>query len=123
MQKGERLLPRSRRAEAGVERMRVQGENSMCSPCRHFRRKKMGGGFAALKEMGLLGRFCLGRFLSAFGCWLRCLLRLLLRSKLLPQFRSDGLGVHLVGRGGLLEDGAWIAMRGGQQDASLHKQP
>jgi len=36
------LLTRCRRGEAGVKRMRVQGENGTCSPCRRFRRIKVG---------------------------------------------------------------------------------
>ena len=51
------------------------------------------------------------------------LLRLLLRGELLLHLGGDGVGVHLVGGGRILEDGGRIAARGRQQDARLDQQP
>src|SRR6187402_1348256 len=65
----------------------------------------------------------LGHLLRGLGCWLCCLLCLLLGRELLLHLEGDGFGVHLVGSGGFLEDHGGIAPRRRQEDACFHRQP
>lgn len=106
--RGNVFLPRSRRA--GPEPKRDEGcreKPKGCLPARFFGQEKEGRQVRRPSQNETLGRFlCL-------GCWLRVGLRLLLRhglgGKLLPYLGGDGLGVHLVRGGRILEDGGCIA--------------
>jgi hypothetical protein len=85
--------------------MRVQRETSTGSLCRDFCGQKMrGADLPPLSNFGLLGRG-LGSFRRGL-CRLLCLL---LRGKLLLDLGSNGVGIHLVGVGCILEYHAWIA--------------
>src|ERR1035437_5735325 len=64
-----------------------------------------------------------GRFLRSLGSRLCDLLDFLLRGELLPYLGGDGIGVHLVRGGRIVEDGSRVAARGREKDARLYQQP
>ena len=64
----------------------------------------------------------LGRFLGNLDDWLCRFLRFHLGGELLPYLGGDGLGVHFVCRGRVLENGCSIPARSCHQNAYLYQQ-